>query len=179
MVTFNAVLGNIWIAIQNQLATVTALKFIDLDTGQLEYKESDMRPSVLLPCALFDFVDDKLESLSYGAQEGEAILEVRIGVDPYTHATQYFTDTQKANALQFFEIENLVNLALHGWCNSQYFSPLQRISMHTEKRNDKLRVRVLRYRFNYLDNSAMPQTTSIVRPDLNLNLSNQGFGIGG
>ena len=164
----NAVLANIWLNIQAQLATVPDLKFIDLDTGQLEYKDSQERPAVLLPCALFDVLDVDFESLSEGVQEGEAILQVRLGVNPLTQATNYFTNTQKANALYFFNLEQLVHQALHGWCNSQYFTPLRRVKLRTEGRNDKLRVRVMQFKFTYLDNTATPVTTTIARPNLAL-----------
>jgi hypothetical protein len=178
-VTLTSPLGNIWICIQNQLATVSALNFIDLDTGQLEYLDKQQRPQVLLPCALFDFIKDDYRDLSFNAQQAEAILEIRIGVNPYTQATNYFTDTQKENALQFFEIENQVNLALQGWSNSQYFGPLSRISAHTEKRGDKIRVRILRYKFTYIDATAIPVETPFTTNGFVLNVTGQGTGIGG
>ena len=103
----NALLGNIWLAIQTQLATITDLKFIDLDTGQLEYKDMHQRPQVLLPCALFDFVKADYEDLLENYQQGDLHLEVRIGINPYAQATNYFTDTQKENALNFFNYKKV------------------------------------------------------------------------
>ena len=174
----DAPLANIWLAIQAQLATDTELKFIDLDTGQLEYKDNMERPAVLLPCALIDFPDIDYESLSFNVQEGESILQVRLGVNPLTQATQYFTDTQKANALDFFNLEGRINLLLHGWSNSQYFTPLRRIKIKTEGRNDKLRVRVLYYKFGFVDNTGLPITTSIARPNLQVNITDQAGHVG-
>jgi hypothetical protein len=174
----DALLGNCWLTIQNQLATIPALKFIDLDTGQLEYKKEDERPAVLLPCALFDFVKIDYEDLSFNYQEGDFILQVRIGVNPYTHATQYFTATQKENALNFFNIEQSVYTSLQGFA-SQYFGPISRVSMQTEGRNDKLRVRILRFKGRYLDNTAVAAAALQPRPDMTVNLTNQGFGVGG
>ena len=173
-----SILANIWLCIQAQLTAETDLKFIDLDTGQLEYKDREERPSVLLPCALIDFPDVDYESLSFNVQEGEAVLQVRLGVNPLTQATQYFTDTQKANALNYFNLEGRVNKLLHGWSNSQYFTPLRRIKLKTEGRNDKLRVRVLFYKFGFVDDTAIPITTSLSRPDFDLNITDQGTGIG-
>ena len=173
----NALLGNIWLSIQAQLATISDLQFIDLDTGQLEYKDMHQRPQVLLPCALFDFVKSEYIDLSENYQEGELLLEVRIGINPYTQATNYFTDTQKENALNFFYIEQEVYVALQGW-STQYFGPLTRVSLKSEKRNDKLRVRIMQFKFNYLDASAIAATTSIARPGLQLNTTDQQTGIG-
>lgn len=167
----DAVLANVWLCIQAQLATVPDLKFIDLDTDQLEYKDQQERPAVLLPCALIDFPDVDYESLSFEVQEGEAILQVRLGINPLTQATNYFTDTQKANALNFFNIEHRVNQVLHGWSNSQYFGPLRRVKRRKEGRNDKIRVIVFLYKFTYLDNTAIPVPGSTIpRPDLELNI---------
>ena len=174
----DAVLANIWLCIQAQLIAETDLNFIDLDTGQLEYTDKEMRPAVLLPCALIDFPDIDYESLSYNIQEGETILQVRVGVNPLTQATNYFTDTQKANALNFFNLEHRINKLLHGWSNSQYFTPLRRIKMKTEGRNDKLRVRMLFYKFGFVDNTAVQVTTSIARPQFVLNTTDQVTGIG-
>jgi hypothetical protein len=179
MVNITSPEGLIWLSIQTRLvANCPALKFIDLDTGQLEYHDSEMRPAVLLPCALFDFSKVNFEDLSFNVQEGEGVLEVRTGVNPFTQATHYFTDTQKANALAFFDIDHAVYLALQGWSDSQYFGPLSRISVHTEKRNDKLRVRTQRFKFTYLDNSAIAVTTSVARPQFILNTTDQLTGIG-
>jgi hypothetical protein len=173
----NALLGNIWLTIQTQLATIADLKFIDLDTGQLEYKDLHQRPQVLLPCALFDFAKANYTDLSENYQEGELLLEVRIGINPYTQATNFFTDTQKENALSFFNIEQEVYLALQGWA-TQYFGPLTRVNLQTEKRNDKIRVRVMQFKFNYVDSTAVALTTNIGRPNLQLNLTGQETGVG-
>jgi hypothetical protein len=164
----DAVLGNIFLAIQQQLvAGCPALKFIDLDTHQLEFKDPGDRPMVLLPCALIDFTEARYTDLSDDIQSADdVILQVRIGVDPFTQATAFFSDTKIANALNYFNIEHTVNLALHGWSNSQYFGPLCRISMKSEFRNDKLRVRVLHYKFSFIDNTAMPVTTTVEGNDL-------------
>jgi hypothetical protein len=157
MITQQAILANIFLTIQNQLQTaVPELKFIDLDTGQLEYKDANDRPAVLFPCVLFDVVDADYSDDAQNIQESEALLEVRIAVDPFTGSTNYFTDTQKQNAINFFNIEHRVNLALHGWCDSQYFGPLTRRKARTERRKDNIRVRVLHYKFVFSDYTAMP-----------------------
>lgn len=163
----DAILANIFLAIQNRLKTeVPELKFIDLDTGQLEYKEGE-RPAVLLPCALIDFISVDYGDLSTNAQIAEPIAQIRIGVDPFTQATHYFSQPQISTAINFFNIEHRVNQALHGWCNSQYFTPMSRTKVHTENRSDKLRVRPLHYKFGFTDFTAMPVAASTIpRPDL-------------
>jgi len=166
----DAVLANVFLAIQNRIvAEVPELKFVDLDTGQLEYKDAKERPMVAIPCALFDFVAADYTDASEGVQEGDIVLQVRIGVDPFTQATHYFTDTQKANAINYFNIEHRVNKALQWWTDGRYFKPLSRASMRTEPRHDGLRVRVLHYKFGLTDWTAMnvPAAT-VATPDFQI-----------
>lgn len=167
--TEDAILANIFLSIQARLvAQCPELRFIDLDTGQLEYKDAQERPAVLLPCALFDFTDIRFTDASDGVQVAEdSTLQVRLGIDPFTQATHYFTETQIANAINFFNIEHRVNLALHTWCDGVYFGPLSRTNLKSERRNDKLRVRIMTYKFGYMDYTAMPiPAQTIPRPDM-------------
>lgn len=167
--TQDAILANIFLAIQGQLqAQCPELKFIDLDTGQLEYKDAQERPAILLPCALFDFTDVRFTDASDGVQVAEdSTLQIRLGIDPFTQATHYFTQTQIANAINFFNIEHRVNLALHTWCDEVNFGPLSRTNLKSERRTDKLRVRVITYKFGYMDYTAKPvPAQTITRPDV-------------
>lgn len=160
--------GIIFLDIQQRLASqVPDIKFIDLDTGQLEYKKEDMRPAVLLPCALIDFVHVDYDELSGYAQIATATVRVRLAVDPFTQATHYFSDPQKETALNFFNLEHNANKALHGYANTEYYTPLARKRVQTELRNDKLRVIVMDYTTSFNDDTAMivPAST-VARPDL-------------
>lgn len=167
--TQDAILANIFLAIQGRLVEqCPEIKFIDLDTGQLEYKDAKERPAILLPCLLLDFTDIRFTDASEGVQVAEGSkFQARLGVDPFTMATHYLTQTQIANAINFFNIEHRVNLALHTWCDGIYFGPLSRIRLSTEKRNDGLRVRNIEYEFGYMDYTAMPiPAQTIPRPDM-------------
>jgi hypothetical protein len=165
----DAILANVFLKVQERLATLTELKFIDQDMGQLEFDDKERSP-VAFPCSLFDIVDIRYTDNSRSQQQGEAVLEVRLAVAAYTAATHYYKDEHKANAIRYFNIEHRVNKALHGWSDDRYFNPLSRISAQTEKRQDNVRVRILRFAFGFVDNTAMAiPAQTIERPDLEIN----------
>jgi len=165
--TMDAILANVFLTVQARLATLPELKFIDQDMGQLEFDDSDQLCPVKFPCALFDPVEIRYTDNSEYSQQGESVLEVRLAVAAYTAATHYYqNDSHKINALGYFNLEHRVNQVLHGWSDERYFNPLSRIRAQTERRKDNVRVRVLRYAFGFVDNTAMKVRTPHPRPDL-------------
>ena len=165
----DAILANVFLAVQARLATLPELKFIDQDLGQLEFDEKES--PVKFPCALFDPIEIRYTDNSTNSQQGEAVLEVRLGVTAYAAATHYYANnSHKVNALGYYNLEHRVNKVLHGWSDDQYFNPLSRVSAKTERRKDNVRVRVLHYAFGFKDNTAMAVTTPTAAPDLAINI---------
>lgn len=171
-IVMDAILANVFLTIQTRLATSPDLKFIDQDLGQLEIDElGDKMSPVAFPCALFDSIDIKYSDASEGLQLGEAILEVRLALTAYSAATHYYNNpSHKLNALEYYNVEHRVNKLLHDWSDDTYFNPLSRISAHTERRKDNVRVRVLRYSFGFKDVTAMEVRTSTTRPDIDFDI---------
>lgn len=169
----DAILANVFLAVQNRLAESDEMRFIDQDLGQLEIDEIGERESpVAFPCALFDFVDVRYSDDSEYLQQGEAVLEVRIALLAYAAATHYKSDKHIQNALKYYNIEHRINKLLHNWSDDRYFNPLSRISARTERRKDNIRVRVLTYSFGFRDNTATPvPAQTIDRPDLDLEIT--------
>lgn len=158
----NAILANIHLAVQNRISTkVPAIKWIDQDLGQLEFYS--VKPPVLFPCILLDIVDVQYTDNSLNSQIATATLEVRLAVTSYHHSAHITPLNRTQRALEYY----LVNQALHGWCDGNYFAPLSRKSSQTEKREDALRVRPLKYEFAFMDDTAMPVSYATVpRPDM-------------
>jgi hypothetical protein len=170
----DAVLANIFLNVQNRLSELPELKFIDQDLGQLEIDEVGERESpVAFPCSLFDIAEIRYTDNSFNSQQGEGILEVRLALLAYSAATHYYKDNKhKQNALAYYNIEHRVNKLLQGWSNSEYFNPLSRMSAQTERRKDNIRVRVLRYSFGFVENTAMAvPAQTIERPDLEIDMT--------
>ena len=158
--------GNLYLQSKNRLmSNAPSLRYIDQDLGQLEH--FDKVPAVSLPCALIDIDDTTFQEAGELTQTGDGILKVRICLGSYSSSSNLSPDDVVEEALSYYEIEQEVFLALHGWGRDN-FKKLIRISAITEKRNDNYRVRVMKFRVGMQDDSATPLLTTIARPDLTL-----------
>lgn len=165
-----SLLATIFLKIQDRIKTeVPEVKWVDQDFGQLEfYKE---RPAVVMPCVLIDMDDTDYEDESAKIQTGDAKIIIRLCYPAYTDAASVRQQNQKETALQYYNIEHKLNKALHTWCDDEFFTPMMRRKATTEKRDDNLRVRAIRYVFNFNDNTAMEIPVQIIdRPDLEIEL---------
>jgi hypothetical protein len=141
---------------------VPELRYIDQDLGQLE--NYDIRPAVSWPCCLIDVEEFKFsEAGNDRRQIGEGIISLRVGLVRYSDSNNLVSENVRANALQYYEIENKINVALHAW-KDQGFSRLLRRVCATERRDDDIRVRVVKYAISYEENIT-PVKTKISRPD--------------
>lgn len=138
------------------------LQYIEQDFQQLENYE--MRPPVKWPCALievdnFSFTDagNELKQMATG------ILQVRIGQVAYSPSSGYTVQQIRDKALAFYETEQQIYAALHGW-NPEGFSKLLRRAAALEARNDDLRVRVLRFEVNFEDTTNAKVRTPLTTP---------------
>ncbi len=164
-----APIANIYLQIVAQLKTACPnIAYIDQDLGQLEHYE--LRPAVSLPCALIDIDDIAFEHNGDNAQTGEGIVQVRIAHQPYSASNSLAPDEVRQKALDYYEREQDVYLALQGFSHDN-FRDLNRVSAKTEKRNDPLRVRVIRFRFGMEDYTAMPNTTPVNAPAVVISLA--------
>jgi hypothetical protein len=156
--------AQLFIAIQRHLlATVPAIKWIDQDFSQLEsYDPSDpnSRPPVIFPCALIDFPDATHNDDGNLCQTSDVSVDIRLGFTPYSQSYSGAPESVQERALEYYGIEQQVYQALHGWtpCLTQdddtvieIGQPLSRRGSGTEKREDNLRVRVLRLTTSYHD----------------------------
>lgn len=156
--------GNLYLQIKKNrlVAKATSLRYIDQDLGQLDHFET--RPAVSLPCALIDIDDTVFEEAGELTQTGDGIVRVRIGLECYSPSSNIQDESVVETALEYYEIEQEVFLALHGW-GKDNFKKLIRVSAKTEKRNDQYRVRTINFKFGIEDTSALPVKTTIARPD--------------
>ena len=142
---------------------VPDLRFISLDMGQLEIHNG--RPAVSWPCCLVDFAATKYSDMQNNTtQMAEGVVLLRIGLVAYTEPNNLTPDGWREKALQFYETEQQVYLALHGWAPTG-FGRLMRRSASTEQRDDDIRVRVMEFSYSYTDETAAPVKFTIPRPD--------------
>lgn len=149
-------------AVLNRIATVPEIRYIEQDMGQLENYE--IKPPVSWPCALIDVDDlDFSEAGSNLVQLVEGFIQVRVGLVQYTQSNNLVPTNIRENSYKYLEYVDKVNKVLHGW-NAPGFGKLLRRKAVTEKRDDDIRVKILRYAVSYKEDlSAATQTAP--RPD--------------
>lgn len=139
-------------AILQRLMTVPDLRYIEQDLGQLE--NYDMRPAVSWPCALLEIDDfDFSDAENNLVQIAEGFLQVRIGLVKYTDSNNLTPANIRPNGYRYMEVADLVAKALHGW-QPPGCTRLIRRNAVTEKRDDDIRVKVLRFAFSYKEDLA-------------------------
>jgi hypothetical protein len=148
----NSPFAQLFLALTDQLKTVLPPHaYIDQDLGQLEYYE--IRPAVSWPCALIDIDSFTFQELGDGSQMAEGDVVIRLAFPPYSSAKSTTPQEYREKALGFYEIEWAINKALHCWSPGDTFGSLTRISAQTERREDPIRVRELRYKLALEDYS--------------------------
>ena len=158
----------LFVAIRNRINAITinsvpAFPWIDQDLMQLESHNGDNRPPVSWPAVTIDIEDGTVQNLGDNSQTGILKVCIRIGFAPFS-STSNITPAPWANkALEYYDLEQAIHLALHGWTpgvvtidpttSPATSADLTNIFGHfirsafprTEKRNDRIRVRVLSY----------------------------------
>lgn len=120
-----------------RLKTVTALKWIDADDGQLEFFE--LRPAVSFPCALVDVEYPQCEDLSDTMQMCNARVTIRLAFEPAGKTNSAAPTLVQSAALARFVTVAACYSALQGWSDTDVGS-FSRVSQITEKREDNLKV---------------------------------------
>ena len=158
--------GDIFLILQNRIKTeVPEIRYIEQDLGQLEVYED--RPAVSWPCVLLDFQVSEYRDQLLNVQDGDLVITVRIGHNPYSHSHNLAALEVREKALHYYELENKVYKALQGFEHEDFFNPLSRKNAATEKRDDPFRVRVLTFDCGIEDYTAQPDY-QYVQPDLSI-----------
>lgn len=159
--------GNIYLALMARLAAeVPELKYIDQDLGQLD--NYDVRPTVAMPCALIDIGEFDFDDMAgKNMQHGEGLVLVRLAVDPFSASNNLAPEAVREKALSYYDIEQKIYVALHGWRTTGFSKMLRRKSIK-EIRDDKFRVKVIAFATSFEDATASPVMISIPRPDVTI-----------
>jgi hypothetical protein len=145
----------LFLALSNRLKEMNELAWIDWDWGQLEVA-GQVEP-VQFDAALISFPDVEWFQETRGAQNGNVVVQVRIGIDVYEDlkiadgATA--PNVARNYAIQKLDLPKRVFKNLHGY-STEWFTPLQRIRSGEERRDDGLKVFVETYLTNVVDNAA-------------------------
>jgi hypothetical protein len=132
---------------------VPEIIWIDHDLGQLEAFDGE-RPPVEWPCLLIDFIETPFTQMQ-GYQDGDVSIQLRLAFNQYQQTHSDVPEYVKEQALQYYEIEHKVHLALQAWTASNTLvNALIRRSAASEKREeDNFRVRRIVYQGSFSDSS--------------------------
>lgn len=145
----------VYTAIMERLKTrVPALKWIDLDTGQLETGSGEIdRPAVAFPCALVTIGVTRSSDITDLIQDCEASIVIRIAFDQQMR-TNAAAPAQAINAgLTPYAIIADVYSALQGY-GTVNFDPLSRISQGKENGMNGLFIYRIEFRTTFEDQTA-------------------------
>lgn len=160
------------LSLQSQISSsVPSIAWIDQDLGQLEHY--DTRPAVQFPCVLIDFVETSYKEVGKLVKWGGTTVQLRIGFAPFSSANSAAPEASKEAALQYYEIEQALTAALHGWslnyAGIDISDPLILVRAATEDRNDPYRIRVIQFTTAFEDDSASP-VSQRVKANLQINM---------
>lgn len=161
------------IAVQSRLsAQAEIIREVNEDKGQLDSYND--RPAVSFPCALC-YLDLKYDDLNNLTQEGNGELVIRLGFPTFSSASSLLPEAVRKKGLAYADVEHDLVKALHGWTpggllipNTQefyfHFGTLTRTSAITERRDDGLVVREIRFALRMED-----ATTEVLNPQAHIN----------
>lgn len=127
----------IYNALIERLQTITRLKYIDMDTGQLEIPTSDIRrPAVAYPAALISIAVRRDRDITESSQICSATITLRIADD--THRRTAAHQAERTRALQIYDLIEEVRDALQGFTGEETFGPLSRQMQERERAGNGL-----------------------------------------
>lgn len=148
---------------------VPEIKYIDKYRGQLDNVRNWVfpRPAVFLSYGRTDW-----NNISLGGQLGDAIIRVRIVVENYAEAYEGSINQEKA--LEFFDINEKVHLALQN-LSGTYFKNLSRVVDEDDEDHGNLIVTIFEYSCKMVDNSSADTNDNRVEvePHLTVNYVNK------
>lgn len=151
---------------------VPAIQYISPDLGQLEGYST--RPAVAFPCVLHDFNGWVYENLGDGVQAAEGDVIIKLGFAQYGNSSNLTEPQWLEESLKYWDIENDLNKALHGWSPGEYEGYYTRTSTVTENRPMGVRVVIIRYRMSFEDKNTEVKEVTGLRPSLSFSSSGVG-----
>jgi len=120
---------------------VPALKWIDLDTGQLDTAE---RPAVMLPCALIGIAVTRARSITDTLQDCTATVSITLAFDTLERTSANAPETARNASLLVYDTIADVYAALQGYGTAN-FDSLNR----TRQQKENNRHNLFKYRMDF------------------------------
>ena len=129
---------------------VPELRWIDLDTGQLE---SNDRPPVAFPCALISISIASAKDITDTIQECSARIKVRLAFDQPAKTDSATPAEVLEKSLNPYNVIAATYAALQGFY-TEYFDAMSRIRQDRENNRNGLFVYTLEFSTNFTDETA-------------------------
>lgn len=142
---------------------VKIIEHIDQDMGQLE--GTSTRPAVLFPLILIDFKNWVFDDLGEGGQMGQGDVIIKFAYAQFTPSSNHVDEFYRDQALEYYEIEWLLNKALHNWSPGDEFSVMSRRNVDSQNILVGVRARPMVFRMEFEDWSCKPVNT-IIHPGM-------------
>lgn len=127
----------IYNALIERLQTIKKLKYIDMDTGQIEVGYADTkRPAIAYPAALITIAVSRHKDITELTQLCSARITIRIADDTPMRTAAH--QKERSASLEIYDLVEEVRAALQGFTDDETFSPLSRVSQERERQSNNL-----------------------------------------
>ena len=133
-------------AITAQLKTVTELKWIDEDKGQMNFT----KPPVLFPAALVTISYPSIQNLNNTKQRVSANITVKLCFDYGGNTNIETPEIARDQSLGYYDIMEAVHEALQGFTTGE-FNELKRVNVLPILRPDAYKTTSVLYSTEFLD----------------------------
>ena len=123
---------NIFLAIQDRLSEIPALKYIDKDWGQLRFEN----PPVKFPCALIDMANADFKQMGRGFQQADP-FDIVITVADIRLMRSSAQAPRRENSYAVIDLLGDIHQALQLFSDGQHFSPMMRTNLQRVDMLDK------------------------------------------
>lgn len=138
--------------IQNHLAEIPELQYIDEDWGQIDYYSPNM--PVKWPCCLIDLQSGQFSNISKDIskcprdrQNASFMVKISLANMRLTNTSYLAPKGQKDNAWAIFELVEKVHQKLHGFSPNENCSKMLRTSFGRTQRDDGVQEYAVMYEF--------------------------------
>lgn len=138
--------------IQNRLAEIPELQYIDEDWGQIDYYSPNM--PVKWPCCLIDIQSGQFSNISKDMskrprdrQNASFVVKISLANMRLTNTSYLAPKGQKDNAWAIFELVEKVHQKLHGFSPLENCSKMLRTSFGRTQRDDGVQEYAVMYEF--------------------------------
>lgn len=127
----------IYNALIERLKTLPKLKYIDMDTGQLEVPfSSTKRPPLAYPAILISIAVTRTKELTERSQLCSATVTLRLADDTPMRTAAH--RSERTASMEIYDLVEEVRDTLQGFTGGEAFSPLSRVSQERERISDGL-----------------------------------------